>query len=127
MVKNIHVRLQPSPIHGVGVFAIRNIPKNYTIFPSNCTWKKVKKSKLKTLSKPEQKYYSDFFVSEHEYIYIPNIHPQFIDISFYINHDNQKPNVMYDNASGAFKAIREINLGDELFYDYGSVEDENIL
>lgn len=34
---------------------------------------------------------------------------------------------MYDNASGAFKAIREINLGDELFYDYGSVEDENIL
>ena len=25
------------------------------------------------------------------------------------------------------KAIREITLGDELFYDYGSVEDENIL
>ena len=44
MVKNIYVRLQPSTVHGVGVFAIKDIPQNFTIFPSNCTWKKVKKS-----------------------------------------------------------------------------------
>ena len=43
MVKNIYVRLQPSTVHGVGVFAIKDIPQNFTIFPSNCTWKKVKK------------------------------------------------------------------------------------
>ena len=46
MVKNIYVRLQPSTVHGVGVFAIKDIPQNFTIFPSNCTWKKVKKSSL---------------------------------------------------------------------------------
>ena len=31
MIDNIYVRLQPSKIHGVGVFAIKNIPTNFTV------------------------------------------------------------------------------------------------
>ena len=127
MVKNIYVRLQPSHIHGVGVFAIRDIPKNLIIFPSNCTWKKVKKSKLKKLSEPEQRYYSDFFVIEKDYIFLPSFHPQYIDISFYINHDSKNPNVIYSDETGDFSSIQDIKIGDELFYDYSSVENANIL
>lgn len=127
MVKNIYVRLQPSQVHGVGVFAIKEIPKNYTIFPCNCTWKKVDKTKLNSLSKLEQQYYYDFFVSEKDYFYMPSLDPQYIDISFYINHDNVEPNVKYDNESGDFITIKHIKTGEELFYDYNSVEDADLL
>ena len=127
MVKNIYVRLQPSTVHGVGVFAIKDIPQNFIIFPSNCTWKKVKKSSLLHLSEPEQKYYDDFFVSEKDYFYMPSLHPQYIDISFYINHDNFDPNVRYDCDSGDFVTIKQIKIGEELFYDYNSVEDADLL
>ena len=127
MVKNIYVRLQPSAVHGVGVFAIKDIPQNFTIFPSNCTWEKVKKSSLLYLSEPELKYFDDFFVSEKDNFYMPSLHPQYIDISFYINHDNFDPNVRYDNDSGDFVTIKHINIGEELFYDYNSVEDADLL
>ena len=88
---------------------------------------KVKKSSLLYLSEPEQKYYDDFFVSEKDYFYMPSLHPQYIDISFYINHDNFDPNVRYDNDSGDFVTIKHINIGEELFYDYNSVEDADLL
>lgn len=124
---NIYVRIQPSKIHGVGVFAIKEIPSNFTIFKSTCTYKKTHIQGLNNLSKPEKDYYKDFFVREDDSIYLPSIHPQNLDISFFMNHDSTHPNVKYDLELDSFVTLTDIKPGIELVYDYSSVEDEIIL
>tara|TARA_R100000426_G_C4799012_1_gene101782 strand:+ start:511 stop:894 length:384 start_codon:yes stop_codon:yes gene_type:complete len=127
MIDNIYVRLQPSKIHGVGVFAIKNIPTNFTVFKSTCSYKKTPIDSLSNLSKAEKDYYFDFFVRENDYIYLPSIPAQTIDISFFMNHDSINPNVKYDYNLDSFITIMPIKTGTELVYDYSSVEDEIIL
>tara|TARA_B100000963_G_scaffold18275_1_gene13977 strand:- start:1687 stop:2079 length:393 start_codon:yes stop_codon:yes gene_type:complete len=124
---SIYVRIQPSEIHGVGVFAIKDIPSNYTIFKSTCTYIKTSLNGLKNLSEAEKSYYKDFFVREDESIYLPSIHPQNLDISFFMNHDSINPNVKYDFDLDSFVTLTDIKPGTELVYDYSSVEDEIIL
>ena len=125
--KNIYVRIQPSKIHGVGVFAIKEIPKNYTIFKSTCSYTKTPVDGLSNLSKLEKNYYKDFFVREDNSIYLPSLHPQYLDISFFMNHESINPNVKYDFDSDSFITLLPIKVGTELVYDYSSVEDEIIL
>ena len=127
MIDNIYVRLQPSKIHGVGVFAIKNIPKNFTVFKSTCSYKKTPIDLLSNLSKAEKDYYFDFFVREDDCIYLPSIPAQTIDISFFMNHDSTNPNVKYDYDLDSFITLKPIKVGAELVYDYSSVEDEIIL
>ncbi len=127
MIDNIYVRLQPSKIHGVGVFAIRHIPADYTVFKSTCSYTKTPVSKLEKLSKAEKDYYFDFFVREDDSIYLPTISPQTIDISFFMNHNENYPNVKYDFDLDSFITLMPIPIGTELVYDYSSVEDEIIL
>ena len=124
---NIYVRIQPSKIHGVGVFAIKEIPINYTIFKSTCTYTKTSVQGLVNLSKPERDYYTDFFVREDNSIYLPSIHPQNLDISFFMNHNSISPNIKYDFDLDSFITLTTINPGVELVYDYSTVEDEIIL
>ena len=126
-IDNIYVRLQPSEIHGVGVFAIKEIPENFTIFKSTCSYIKTPLSRLNHLSKPEKDYYYDFFVRENNSIYIPTISAQTIDISFFMNHNADHPNVKYDYDLDSFITLIPITSGTELVYDYKSVEDEIIL
>ena len=127
MIDNIYVRLQPSKIHGVCVFAIKNIPTNYTVFKSTCSYKKTPIDLLSNLSKAEKDYYFDFFVREDDCIYLPSIPAQTIDISFFMNHDSASPNVKYDYELDSFITLKPIKVGTELVYDYSSVEDEIIL
>ena len=127
MIDNIYVRLQPSKIHGVGVFAIKNIPKNFTVFKSTCSYKKPPINLLSNLSEAEKDYYFDFFVREDDCIYLPSIPAQTIDISFFMNHDSTNPNVKYDYDLDSFITLKPIKVGAELVYDYSSVEDEIIL
>tara|TARA_Y100000389_G_scaffold174629_1_gene184731 strand:+ start:689 stop:1081 length:393 start_codon:yes stop_codon:yes gene_type:complete len=126
-VDSVYVRLQPSKIHGVGVFAIKMIPKNFTIFKSTCLYTKTPISSLDKLSEPEKSYYLDFFVQEDNFIYLPSIPVQSIDISFFLNHDSTFPNVKYDYDLDSFVTLMPIPVGTELVYDYSSVEDEIIL
>ena len=127
MIDNIYVRLQPSKIHGVGVFSIKHIPANFTVFKSTCSYKKTPLNMLSNLSKAEKDYYFDFFVREDDCIYIPSIPAQTIDISFFMNHDSASPNVKYDYELDSFITLMPIKAGTELVYDYSSVEDEIIL
>tara|TARA_Y100000592_G_C5294042_1_gene232214 strand:+ start:143 stop:526 length:384 start_codon:yes stop_codon:yes gene_type:complete len=127
MIDNIYVRLQPSKIHGVGVFSIKHIPANFTVFKSTCSYKKTPVNLLSKLSKSEKDYYFDFFVREDDCIYLPSIPAQTIDISFFMNHSSNDPNVRYDFDLDSFVTLKPIKVGTELVYDYSSVEDETVL
>jgi len=64
---NVYTRLKPSKIHGVGVFAIRDIPENTPVFnPEEPVEEEfiVSKKEVKKLDPEVQKLYQDFCVDQ---------------------------------------------------------------
>jgi len=117
----VFVRLAPSHIHGVGVFAILPIPKGIFMFcgdDSNMVW--VKKSKLKSLPKEILKLYEDFCVSRGDSLGCPENFNQ-LTPAWYLNH-SMSPNVAIDRHY-KFYALRNIKKGEELTVDYRTYSD----
>jgi SET domain-containing protein len=119
--KNIYCRIRPSKIEGIGVFAIRYIPKNTKIF------KTIRKTKFTGIdpklvfSNPRideavKQMVRDFFVVWKGKLYLPNFSLNEIDISFFINY-SKKPNVVDKNGEEFF-ALKGIKKGEELTVDY---------
>ena len=65
-LKNTYCRLKSSQINGIGVFAIRDIPKNKNLFQGikKEKWHRFKKSEFKNFDKEVLKMIDDFFVIE---------------------------------------------------------------
>ena len=119
-LKNSYCRFAPSKLHGVGVFAIRDIPKGVDMFKGqiNQRWYRFKTSELKNLDSAILKMVKDFFVTEQDnYIYIPATGLNSMDISFYLNHSKQ-PNVITNDDGFTFISKRKIKKGEELTTNY---------
>jgi len=113
---DVFTRLQPSPIHGVGVFAIRRIPKGSCIFGADdapLVW--VPKKPIKYLSKPLKRLYDDFSVIKGDRYGCPSSFND-LTVSWYLNH-SENPNVTADD-SYKFYAMRDIEEGEELTVNY---------
>ena len=120
----VFARLEPSPISGVGVFAIIDIPKDTYIFePDNEALASVRKSETDNLAPALRRLYEDFCVLKGDMYQCPsnfnNLTP-----SWYLNASAQ-PNVAAD-SSLKFYALRDIQAGEELTADYSSYSD-NVL
>ncbi|MBI2617435.1 SET domain-containing protein-lysine N-methyltransferase [Candidatus Gottesmanbacteria bacterium] len=119
---DVYCRMKPSPIHGVGVFAIRTIPKGINIFKgSQESFYDFTKKELQKISKPVQKLIYDFCCIEKGKVFIPKAGLNSIDISFFVNHSN-KPNVRFDEEQGSFITLRKISSNEELVVDYSDFE-----
>lgn len=121
ILQNTYCRLKRSKIDGIGVFAIRDIPKNKKLFTGiarHC-WFKFKMSELKNLDSEILKMIEDFFVRENDNtIFIPKVGLDGIDISFFVN-NSAKPNVRaLDTDVTTFIARRKIKKGEELSVSY---------
>jgi len=119
--KNIYCRLKPSKIEGIGVFAVRHIPKNTIIFKTVRKTKFVGIDPELVFSNPRidgavKQMVRDFFVVWRRKLYLPNFSLNEIDISFFVNH-SKKPNVIDKNGEEFF-ALRNIKKGEELTVDY---------
>ncbi len=123
-LKNTYCRLGPSKIAGVGVIAIRDIPKGKDPFLGikNSTYHKFEKAELKILDKEILKMVEDFFYVERDgSVFITENALNGIDISFFPNnskHPNLKIFESRANDSYSFKAIRKIKKGEELTISY---------
>ena len=123
---DVYCRIGVSKVHGVGVIAIKDIPKGTIPF---ATLSK-EKEKIITLTKDEikdihpnvrailQDFFGDKKSNDYDvYAYGPN----YINISFYLNHSD-KPNidVIEDTTNNYLKFItnRKIKKGEELFINY---------
>lgn len=118
-------RLMPSKIHGVGVFAIRDIPKGTRIFDddrSEMVW--LKSSEIEGKSGEIRRLYNDFCVIKNGNYGCPKGFNN-LTLSWYINEPaaGQGPNVVccdkYD-----FVAARDILAGEELTVDYSTYSEK---
>ena len=132
LLKNIkdktYCRIKPSKINGVGVFAIKNIPKNTNPFYLtnnkliNYKYKKIPKNNLKNVDMEVIKMIDDFLYKEDdESYYIPYLGLNSLDVSFYLNHSHN-PNIRiiksYKHDTLVFKTNKKIKKGEELFINY---------
>lgn len=127
-LKNTYCRLAPSKISGVGVFSVRDIPKNKNPFLGilNKKWAKFNIKELSQIDKEVLKMVDDFFVIEKDgTIYLPEDGLSGIDVSFFPNH-SKKPNlkISWDKETDVlfFKTLRKIKKGEELTADYSTYD-----
>ena len=127
---DIYCRIGVSKIAGVGVIAIKDIPKG-TIPFKNLSKEKEKIVKLddndiKNVNPEIKKILKDFFGDEKSVNYdVLYSGPNNINISFYMNHSN-KPNIDViedkNNKYFNFIANRNIKKGEELFINYNDYQ-----
>ena len=126
-LKKTYCRLKPSKLAGVGVFAIRDIPKDTKLFSGlpDQKWLKFKIDELKILDKGILKMVDDFFVIEKDNtVYIPESGLDCLDMSFFVNH-SKKPNlkIAYNkNDVVTFIANKKIKKGEELTASYSDYD-----
>jgi len=95
-------RLAPSPISGVGVFAVRNIKKGTDIFPNvddEIIW--IDKAKVRKLPKEIRRLYEDYCVRKGSQYGCP-VSFNLINASWYLNHSSN-PNVAVDKKLSCFR------------------------
>lgn len=124
---NVYCRLKPSKIQGIGVFAIKEIPKGAKIFKTSRKIKFIGIApeiilKNRKISQAVKKMAKDFFVISDKKLYLPNCSLNEIDISFYVNH-SEKPNAIAKNGENFF-AVRRIRKGEEITANYKKYCDE---
>jgi len=121
--EGVHVRLGISDIHGIGVFAIRAIPKGTNIFENDrgeIAW--VETSALATvpLTPAEQDFYFDFGIHKGEVVGCPS-NFNHLTPGWYLNRPRpgEQANVKADGHFN-FTASRDIEEREELTIDYGT-------
>jgi len=123
--ENTYCRIMPSKIHGVGVFAIKNIPKGTWIFKScrATRYYKFYKKELKKLPEKVRQYVLDMFPCEGDYYFVPRFGLNNIDISYFTNY-SQRPNLGIKKDKSDFYALRDIKVGEELTSNYKDFSEE---
>jgi SET domain len=108
--------------HGVGVVAIRPIPKGIDPF-KNCDpggdLLEIPAAELDACVAPEEakQMVRDFCALQEGVYHAPNYGMDAIDKSFYLNH-SKEPNMISPDHGETFIAARDITVGEELTADY---------
>lgn len=121
-----YAMIQPSPIHGIGVFAIRDIPKGTKdIFSKEMgEWIKVSRAEVDALPPHSKQLVETHCLFDEDYYYLPDYGFKKLDIVIFLNHADT-PNIISVNDGVYFEAIRDIAAGEELLIDYGTIVDSN--
>ena len=127
LLKNLectYCRISNAKEKGVGVFAIRDIPSGIDPFkgPKKKQWLKINVREIEHLDPAVFKMIEDFCVIKKNgnvYIYEEGFNG--LHIRWFLNH-SKTPNLKTTDSAMSFRTICEVKKGDELFYDYGSVD-----
>ena len=122
LASSTYVMIKPSPLHGIGVFAIRDIPKGTkNIFSKGVgDWIKVSKEEVDALPQHSKDLIENHCLFDEDFYFIPDYGFKLVDLVIYLNH-SETPNVISLNEGEEFEAIRDIAIGEELLVDYGTI------
>ncbi|HVZ82371.1 MAG TPA: FRG domain-containing protein [Terracidiphilus sp.] len=119
---DVFVRIKPSKLHrsGVGVFAIKRIPKGKQIFAGEneeVMW--IRKTSIPK-DGPIRRLYDDFAVIDGEFYGCPTSFNR-LTPAWFLN-ESKRPNARSDE-NYVFFAIRDISVGEEITIDYSTFSD----
>ncbi len=121
------VMLRPSPIEGVGVFAVRDIPKGCRSMFSKPDapeqWVSVTRAEVDALPAHARGLVENYCLYDAEHYFIPATGFKKMDLVCYVNHADE-PNIVSIEDGAWFEAMRDIAAGEELFLDYGEIVDD---
>ena len=122
LANSTYVMIKPSPLHGIGVFAIRDIPKGTkNIFSKGVgDWIKVSKEEVDALPQHSKDLIENHCLFDEDFYFIPDYGFKLVDLVIYLNH-SETPKVISLNEGEEFEAIRDIANGEELLVDYGTI------
>ncbi len=122
LAASTYVMIKPSQLHGIGVFAIRDIPKGTkNIFSKGVgDWIKVSKEEVDALPQHSKDLIENHCLFDEDFYFIPDYGFKLVDLVIYLNH-SETPNVISLNDGEEFEAIRDIAIGEELLVDYGTI------
>jgi SET domain-containing protein len=114
----LYCELRPSERHGIGVFAIRRIPKGIDPLVSRVKHREVRLSheQVDTLPRAIRKTLSMFCYYDEQGFLVPSSGLNVVEMAIYLNHDKQPNLRMQDD--GSFKSLKSIRKGEELTMDY---------
>ena len=117
-----YVMIKPSPLHGIGVFAIRDIPKGTSnIFSKGVgDWIKVSKEEVEALPQHSKDLVENHCLFDEDSYFVPEYGFKLVDLVIYLNH-SETPNVISLNEGEQFEALVDIKVGEELLVDYGTI------
>ena len=120
----VYCRLGISPVHGIGVFAIRDISKGINPLTSLLKIKEFSftKKEINQLPASVKKEVRMFCYYDKDEYLVPSIGLNSMNMAFYMNH-SKTPNVEY-RKNNELVALRKIKAGEELFFDYDLAFDE---
>jgi hypothetical protein len=125
--EQVYVRLAPSKVHGIGVFAIRPIPEGTDIFANDkvqLVWVDSAELEDAGLTEEQRRLYRDFGINRGDRIGCPvnfnNLTP-----GWYLNEPAQgeEPSVRVDRQMSFF-AARDIEAGEELNVRYSDFSEQ---
>ena len=122
LAEDTWVTLRPSGIHGIGVFALRDIPRGCkTIFSRKVEeWLPIPISEVEQLPDHSRAMIETYCLYDDTNYFVPAFGFKLMDLSLYLNHSSN-PNLVSVNDGEEFEALVTIPAGTELTVDYGSI------
>lgn len=114
-----YVILRPSPLHGIGVFAIRDIPKGCRAMFSkyNDDWIKIPVEEVELLPGYSKELIETYCVYDDDFYYVESSGFKKMDLISFLNHSDN-PNIIPINYGEFFEAYTDIKCGQELLINY---------
>ena len=121
------VMIRPSPIEGIGVFALRDIPMGCRNMFSTANkdqdeWISISKTEVEQLPVHSKALIENYCLYDHNHYFIAAYGFKKMDLVNFLNHSDE-PNIMSVNDGEFFEALRDIKNGEELLIDYGKIVD----
>jgi len=122
LANNTWVMIKPSGIHGIGVFAVRDIPAGCKdMFSKEMgEWTTVPRNEIDALPQYAKDMVENFCLYDTENYFLPAQGFKAIDLSLFLNH-SESPNIISVNDGEYFETTRPIQKGEELLVDYGEI------
>jgi SET domain-containing protein len=116
------VTLKASPIHGIGVFALVDIPKGTkNIFSDDKSeWIKLTYDEVNKLPPQSIALIENFCLYDEEGYFVPEYGFKMMDLVVYLNHSDT-PNIESKMEGAFFETLCDIKAGEELLVDYGEI------
>jgi len=122
---NTYVMIKPSPVDGIGVFALIDIPKGCRdMFSTGIgNWIEVPRTEIENLPAHARTLVETYCLFDNDNYFVPEHGFKVMDLVNFLNH-SEEPNIISINDGEFFETIRDIKAGEELLINYGEIVED---